>query len=124
MEGFQKTVLVIAIIFLLICLIVISLLLIKNKKQQLWPPIISNCPDYWLDLSDNGSKCVNIQNLGTCKSTTTMDFSVAPYIGSNGDSQKYNWAKGCGVTWDGVTYGVNKNVANCTNCTNTNNIKI
>jgi len=114
MEGFQKMVLVVVIVFLLICLIVISLLLIKNKKEQVWPPIIANCPDYWIDLSGNGSKCSNVQNLGTCKATTTMDFSVAPYIGSTGSCQKYNWAKGCNVSWDGITYGVNNGVCNST----------
>jgi hypothetical protein len=104
MEAFQKIVLTVAVVFLLICLIVISILLIRNKKHQLWPPLIGDCPDYWMDMSGNGAKCVNVKNLGTC-GTKEMDFTVSPYSGSGGNCQKYNWAAGCNVSWDGITYG-------------------
>ena len=35
-----------------------------------------------------------------------MNFNNAPYTGDNGTCNKYIWAKKCGVTWDGITYGV------------------
>jgi hypothetical protein len=28
------------------------------------------------------------------------------YSGEDGLCNKYNWANTCGVTWDGITYGV------------------
>ena len=35
-----------------------------------------------------------------------MDFTLAPYNGSDSGCQKYKWATSCGVTWDGITSGV------------------
>jgi len=104
MNGFQKIVVTIAIVFLIICLVIIGILLIRQKYNQVWPPLVADCPDFWTDMSGNGAKCVNVQNLGTCK-TKNMNFSVSPYNGSGGNCQKYNWASSCGVSWDGITYG-------------------
>ena len=36
-----------------------------------------------------------------------MNFNNAPYTGTTGACAKYNWANNCGVSWDGITYGVN-----------------
>lgn len=113
MEGFQKIVLFLAVVILIIALVVIGLAL-ANSKNNVWPPMISNCPDYWgaIDGSGNNAMCINSKDLGTCKPTNgtkhlTMDFNVAPYIGSNSQCAKYTWAKNCGISWDGITYGVN-----------------
>ena len=108
MEIFQKSVIIIAIIVLVIFLFIIGLMLRKTATTQVWPPETPNCPDYWIDLSGNGSKCFNSKNLGTCltSASTTMDFTQSPYIGSNGNCAKYTWANGCGITWDGITTGV------------------
>ena len=35
-----------------------------------------------------------------------MDFTTSSFTGSDGLCSKYNWANNCGVTWDGITYGV------------------
>lgn len=113
MNNFQKIVLVIAIIILLALLVFIG---ISLKSQQLnnWPPVIGDCPDYWVDTSGNGGNCVNVKNLGTCPSTISgkpliMDFSGSTYTGSSGLCNKYNYAKNCGLSWDGVTYGGSDN---------------
>ena len=115
-----------AVIFI-ICIIIILIVSI-NKPVEKWPPKISNCPDYWVDTSGNGSHCVNVQYLGTCskiknktsfiqedpniskennnfENAETMDFSKSPYIGSSGNENKLKWAKGCGISWSGITYG-------------------
>ena len=105
MASFQQTVLVCAVIVLVISLIFISIALMK-AQAQVWPPMVPNCPDYWtIDGSGNDATCNNVQNLGTC-STNKMNFNAAPYTGSNGLCAKYKWANNCGVTWDGITYGV------------------
>jgi hypothetical protein len=63
-------------------------------------------------MSGNGERCVNVKDLGTCNGSVAtgehliMNFSVAPYIGSDGNCAKYNWANSCGIAWDGITYGV------------------
>jgi hypothetical protein len=110
--NFQSIVLTIAVVLLIICMILIGIALAKSKNTQQWPPLIGDCPDYWVDMSQNGAQCVNIKDLGTCNGSVPaghhlqMDFTVAPYIGQTGLCSKYSWATGCGITWDGITSGV------------------
>jgi hypothetical protein len=112
MEGFQKLILFSAIIILIIALVIIGVALSKSKSQS-WPPMVPTCPDYWVaDGSGNNVTCTNVKKLGTCQpasgeSLLTMNFNQAPYNGANGTCAKYTWANNCGVSWDGVTYGVN-----------------
>ena len=111
MEGFQKIVLFSAIIILIVALVIIGIALSKGKGQQ-WPPMIPDCPDYWrIDGSGNNTKCINVKDLGTCPAPSgqkhlTMNFNNSPYTGSDGTCQKYTWATGCEISWDGITYGV------------------
>ena len=112
MEGFQKFVLMTAIIILIITLVVIGIALSKNYSSVPWPPVLPECPDYWiLDGSGSNATCVNVKDLGTCKSVgsehQTMNFNSSAFTGSQGACNKYNWATKCNVTWDGITYGVN-----------------
>jgi hypothetical protein len=117
MEGFQKIILTIAVIILVLSLIFMAVVLNKAKGDEVWPPIIPSCPDWWiLDGSGNKSTCVNVKDLGTCATQTInnnkhqkMDFNVPAFSGSNGTSSscaKYQWASKCDVSWDGITYGV------------------
>jgi hypothetical protein len=111
MEGFQKLVLFSAVIILIISLVFIGVALSYSSDQQ-WPPITPECPDYWLiDGSGNNTNCLNIKDLGTCPAQPggkhlRMDFNTPEFTGSNEMCAKYTWAKKCGVSWDGVTYGV------------------
>ena len=113
MEGFQKIVLYAAIIILIIALVIIGVSLSYGKDSQVWPPVVPQCPDYWVaDGSGNNTTCINVKDLGTCKATggkkhLTMNFNQAPYVGANSTCAKYTWAKKCGLSWDGISYGVN-----------------
>jgi hypothetical protein len=111
MQGFQKYILMAAIIMLIIALLFIGIALKYSTNSQTWPPMVPACPDYWkIDGSGNNTSCINIKNLGKCNPQTghlTMNFNNAPYNGTNGTCAKYTWANKCGVTWDGITYGVN-----------------
>jgi hypothetical protein len=117
--NFQKIVLTIATVLLIIILVVIGLSLSKSSREENWPPIIGECPDYWVDMSGNGQECFNSHSLGRCnlpsdlanqtnvnEHKTTMNFNQSPFTGDNGNCAKYRWAKACGVTWDGITSGV------------------
>ncbi len=109
--SFQKLVIGIALVCLFILLIIIGYTMYNAKKTDQWPPVIGDCPDYWIDLEGEGAACFNSKSLGTCNVPTdgdknTMNFSQAPYTGSDGDCAKYLWAKGCNVTWDGINSGV------------------
>jgi len=103
--NFQRIIIIIGIVLLIIALIAVGIALSNTSAAQTWPPIISDCPDYWVDMSGNGAKCSNVKNLGTC-TTNPMDFSAAPFNGANGLCAKYTWANTCNVTWDGITSGV------------------
>jgi hypothetical protein len=112
MEGFQKIVLLIAIILLIVALLFIGTALSSSTDTQ-WPPMIPQCPDYWsIDGSGNNTTCINVKDLGTCppqngQNHLVMNFNTPVFTGSNGLCAKYNWATNCGLTWDGITYGVN-----------------
>jgi hypothetical protein len=112
METFQKTILFSAIIILIIALVVIGIILGKTKDQQ-WPPMTPQCPDYWtIDGTAEKPLCVNTKDLGTCPPASgqkhlTMNFNTPAFSGSRGVCTKYKWANKCGISWDGITYGVN-----------------
>ena len=112
MEGFQKIILFAAIIILIIALVFIGIAL-TYAKDQTWPPIVANCPDYWMaDGSGNNTTCKNVKDLGTCSSHNSenkhlvMNFNDPTFTGAQGSCNKYTWANRCGVSWDGITYGV------------------
>ena len=67
MEGFQKTVLIVAVIVLIIALVVMGILLAGGKNGETWPPLVSDCPDWWvIDGSGNNATCSNVKDLGVC----------------------------------------------------------
>ena len=109
--NFQKIVLTIAIIILIIILVIIGLTLSKANAEEEWPPIVGDCPDYWVDMSGNGEQCFNSHSLGRCNipskgDKNTMNFNQSPFTDENGDCARYTWATKCRVTWDGITSGV------------------
>jgi hypothetical protein len=119
---FQKIVLTIAIIVLIIMLVIIGISLSKSSSTETWPPVVGECPDYWVDLSGNGEACYNSHSLGVCNipsegENATMNFNQGPFNSENGNCSKYKWATGCKVTWDGITSGV-KNPCDTTTTTN------
>ena len=108
---FQRIVIIIAVIILVIILFLIGLALHKSTDQTC-PPIIGNCPDYWMDASGNGSDCIDVKDLAKQKCPSVgqehlhMNFNIPGFQGTNGLCAKYKWANNCGVSWDGITYGV------------------
>lgn len=55
--GFQKNVLIIALVILSITIIVLASFISGKEKEKEWPPEVSTCPPYF-DISQNGN---NIQ---------------------------------------------------------------
>jgi hypothetical protein len=119
MDGFKKIVLFSAIIILIISLVFIGVAL-SYAKDQTWPPMVPSCPDYFaIDGSGNDAVCVDVKDLtlnsdsqfcrpppGSNNKHYTINFNTSHFTGSNGTCNKYNWATTCGVSWDGITYGV------------------
>jgi hypothetical protein len=101
---FQKTVLIIATIVLLFFLVIVWHSLYKNKKSGNFPPVIGSCPDYWIATNDGKSDiCSNVKNLGKSSCPKTMNFNTQPWISNDGLCYKSKWARGCDLTWDGIT---------------------
>ena len=108
---FQKIILSIASVFLLLILVFIGIALTKSRYDSVWPPVVGDCPDFWVDMSGNGEACYNSKSLGKCNipsdaDKNVMNFNQPPFNSNDGVCSKYNWAKGCDITWDGITSGV------------------
>lgn len=111
-DNFQKIVLMIASVMFIILMIFIGTALYQNKYTDAFPPVVSECPDYWIDKQTTlenpdaiktSQSCYNSKNLGNTSCSKTMDFSGEYWQGSSGKCRKYKWAKGCDLTWDGIT---------------------
>lgn len=114
MNTFQKTVLTISVIVLIFSLIILGIFLAKSLFEDSYPPVISDCPDYW-DVTYNENDEV------VCKNTSTInkgrgdvpggecnDYPVNTFLASGSQNEdilceKYKWSKKCDITWDGVT---------------------
>ena len=109
MNAFQKTVLTISVFVLIISLIILGIFLSKSLLEESYPPIISDCPDYW-DVSYSDVDKIDCINNSTINSGNgTIDCREFPVIqfktGEPHDilCEKYKWSKKCGIHWDGVT---------------------
>ena len=99
---FQTTLIRIAIVILAISILIIGIILYRQGNNALYPPMISDCPDYW-DI--NKTTCIKpIINNSSSSKCSNIDFGASPiYKGDNGLCEKQRWAKLCDVTWDGIT---------------------
>jgi hypothetical protein len=102
MVNFQYGTIIIASFFLVVTLSIIAISFSKTKQDRKYPPVISECPDYWIDIS--GNTCVNRHlELGNSNCEKKMDFSGSIWLGETGKCEKKKWAKHCNLTWDGIT---------------------
>ena len=114
MNTFQKTVITISVIVLIISLIILGIFLAKSLFEDSYPPVVSDCPDYW-DVSYNANnevECINTSTINTgigdVPGGDCNNYPVNLFLGSglqNEDilCEKYKWSKKCNITWDGVT---------------------
>ena len=109
MATFQSITMTVAIVILVICLIFIAIALYRSKYNTQFPPVIADCPDYWLDMSDgDSSNCVNqLKSLGDPNCQKQMNFSTSMWTGDDGLCRKRTWARKCNLAWDGVTNNPN-----------------
>ncbi len=122
--NFYKTTFTIMIVVLIICLAIIGTTIAYSKNDVKFPPITSECPDYYKKMpSGNCVSQVNgiekesdISFNNITASCTNIDFKDGN-IFSNKDNggmgppsalcEKKKWAKACGVNWDGITSNSN-----------------
>lgn len=130
---FYKNALITACIVLLIILAIIASMLLFSKKKKVFPPVISECPDYWIDvqylkspegkkylndpliidavnMAQNKTDCINFKKIGSCTNDPSQ-LIVDPNSFQGGDGiyagskmcSQFQWASGCDLTWDGIT---------------------
>ena len=103
-HPFNITLTLVAIVVSIIFLVIVGVKFYLNRYNITFPPVIADCPDYWLDESDDDTiKCVNVKNIGKEGCPKTMNFSDSRFKGNNGLCRKYKWAKRCDITWDGIS---------------------
>ena len=105
--SFQKIILIIVTILLIVVLVMFGFAFRDNKKDEKFPPVQGQCPDYWeVKKGKNGIPlCNNAKKLGKSNCQQDMNFSITPFIGSEGRCNKKKWARACDITWDGITNG-------------------
>ena len=102
---FQRFIANIALLILALALVVIGITMYRSKNKFVGDDvIIGECPDYWVMQNiNNQNVCVNTKNLGNKKCSTNMNFMMPHWSSIDGNCKKYNWAKECDLTWDGIT---------------------
>lgn len=103
--NFQRITIYIATLLLIAMLLIVGIMLYRADQNAEWPPMISECPDYWKVIDTE--KCENVQGLGNCPGVA--DFTGSKWQGQSGLKEKYNWAKKCNVVWDGITNNASLN---------------
>ena len=109
MTSFNTTVLMVASVLLIVGLIIIGMFIVKSLGEETFPPVVSDCPDYWDVISNpNGEKiCRNNaqinDGLATCRAYPVNLYSVNGSSDNDKLCDKNKWAKGCNIHWDGIT---------------------
>ena len=153
-HAHQRSIIIFFLVLLIVMLIFMAIVLKSSDAAKVWPPVVSECPDYWYDSyydinvgsgddnsNSNGDSscpsdlsnqinqsssfssgdgveigtCYNIQNLGDPSCPKEMDFSQDQWTGTDGDCNKYRWAKKCDITWDGITNQSNPCISDSSN---------
>jgi hypothetical protein len=104
---FYKNVLISTILSAILFVAIVGGVMYYYKNKQIYPPVISACPDFYnLDGSNN---CIRTAAwpVGTSE-CSTLNFSDLSYLlpgtkTGSGICNKKNMATTCGVTWDGIT---------------------
>lgn len=101
--NFQKIVIIIAIILLILALAFIATAISNDKKNTQYPPVISECPDYWKHNVER-NVCENVHNLGkkTSDGSKIKDFDLN-MLNKLTLCDKLSGSKYLNLSWDGIT---------------------
>lgn len=105
MSFFKNSAITMGVI-LAIVLIIFGVMIYNSKYGVKFPPVNTECPDYWETIPNTngtGSMCFNDKNIGNSACENKIDFSGPMWTGVSGLCQKQKWASRCEQVWDGVT---------------------
>ena len=110
--SFNRTVLTVASVVFIVMLTITALIIKRNYENQLFPPEIAKCPDYWTPSYDpNDGEFCNYtgknpdlgsdgNDNGTFQTGYRKQFPVT--TGKFDRKQKCKWASENNVLWDGI----------------------
>tara|TARA_B100001142_G_scaffold317321_1_gene358140 strand:- start:2070 stop:2432 length:363 start_codon:yes stop_codon:yes gene_type:complete len=108
--DFYKSISILALIVLIVCLGFVASALQVSSADTVFPPNISECPDFFVKEKNKISDATQCKaNYGTAtescaKKSFDDDIYQNPGMGpSSGVCEKKKWAMDCGVNWDGIT---------------------
>ena len=111
MNHFHKIVLIIATVVLIISLCIIGFFLTKSLYFQSFPPIISDCPDYWdISMTSDGYICINnyqYNNVINENCGISNEIIDAQFNNNYDLCEKYKKVQKCNLAWDGVSNNTN-----------------
>ena len=98
----MKVLKITSVIFVLL-VIILAVLMWKSKAVKVWPPEISQCPDYWEKEIGSG-KCKDTHQIyPKFGGGSSPDFSQGTYSGYEGMKKKCSWANQYNIHWTGIT---------------------
>ena len=102
--DFYKFISLLAVFILIVCLAFVASALQVSQKDILFPPHISDCPDFFVK---DGTTCQATYTLPdpNCndKSFEEEQYQQPGMGRESGICKKKEWAQGCKVNWDGIT---------------------
>jgi hypothetical protein len=101
MDQFKKTVLMVALTIFLGMLLIMALIIKNSYKNQIFPPEVAQCPDYWEPIQGSKKCKATANNKGTY-SQGAESKELADDI-PTGRIENCNWARDNKVNWDGIT---------------------
>ena len=72
MSSFQDIVLSIAVFFLIITLLIIGIALYRNRSTLSFPPVVADCPDYWIAQNDGKNNICSNGPHGMCRAAMAV----------------------------------------------------
>ena len=115
--SFYSIVFTITTVIAILALTVIGILMMFGKAAIGWPPDVPQCPDWWTvsgGKKSGGQTCTADAGLGNVGSANCGPFvpdtlfgAIVPGAGQQDANsprcQRQQWARKCGVYWDGIT---------------------
>tara|TARA_A100001015_G_C14965741_1_gene702864 strand:- start:1017 stop:1385 length:369 start_codon:yes stop_codon:yes gene_type:complete len=110
--NFYKLICIITIVLLIACLTAIGVAIHASSKKVIFPPNISDCPDFYVRRYNKNKK------KGKCEATFPLPTKDSGCNGRSFSADKFNnpgmgptsgicmkkkWARNCKVNWDGIT---------------------
>ena len=107
---FNKIVLIVSSILLILGLIIVGILIVRTLEGEVFPPVVTDCPDYWNVTYNSAGEIICRNNqindgyaTSQCRNYPTSKFNVSGTTANDIICEKSKWAKDCNIHWDGIT---------------------